>query len=136
MHEPLPQFVLLRHTRSTDVHWDLGLEVGAVLATWQILENPERLMRSPAALPARRIHDHRRIYLEYEGAISGGRGHVERVDRGSWQSLKQSATQWRIRLAGQVLEGVFVLERSPEIAEVWRIRREAQEGEDPVPKTR
>lgn len=136
MHESLPQFVLLRHTRTTDVHWDLGLDVGEVLVTWQIHENPERLMRSPAALPARRIHDHRRIYLEYEGAISGGRGHVTRVDRGSWQSLEQSATRWRIRLMGQILEGVFMLERSLEITEVWRIRRETQEGEDSAPKTR
>lgn len=31
---------------------------------------------------AERIHDHRRVYLEYEGEISGGRGSVRRVAAG------------------------------------------------------
>jgi hypothetical protein len=35
-----------------------------------------------AALPAERLADHRRLYLDYEGEISGNRGRVVRLIRG------------------------------------------------------
>ena len=71
-------------------HWDLLFETGEALVTL-------RLMRLPAALPefdavyspamelvAQRLPDHRKLYLEYEGPISGNRGHVSRVAGGEF----------------------------------------------------
>jgi hypothetical protein len=33
-----------------------------------------------------RLPDHRRVYLDYEGPISGGRGEVVRVEAGTFRS--------------------------------------------------
>jgi hypothetical protein len=124
MHESHPQFVLLRHERGDAIHWDLGLDMGGALATWQILENPEKLAEANLPLAARRLGAHRRAYLDYEGPISGNRGHVTRVDRGPWQLVEQRADLWRFRLEGRVLYGAFSLERTSEVPEEWSIRRE------------
>lgn len=129
MHESHLQFVVLRHVRAKDVHWDLCLEVGEVLATWQILAEPERLMSSGDALAARKIGDHRRIYLDYEGPISGGRGEVVRFDRGTWEHLEAGIGRRRFRLEGQRLKGEFVLERLSAEGDAWRIRRVSGEME-------
>ena len=129
MDQPVRQFVLLHHVLSDGEHWDLGFEVGDVLATWQILENPVEAVEAgtaaPAQLPARRIGDHRRAYLEYEGPISRGRGHVVRVDRGPWRLIDESPSAWTIRLAGSRLVGVFFLRRVSGSPEAWTFQRRA-----------
>ncbi len=65
----MPRFVLLEHVWN-GVHWDFMLEHGEVLRTWAI-DSP---IVAGQDLPARALPDHRRIYLEYEGEISGNRG--------------------------------------------------------------
>src|SRR5206468_188087 len=78
------RFALLRHdVKPGEVHWDLCIE-GAPegkLHTWRLAAPlPER---AGEVVPAERSFDHRAVYLEYEGEISGGRGSVARVARGS-----------------------------------------------------
>ena len=74
----MARFVLLEHVWN-GVHWDLMLEHGEVLRTWAI-DSPVVAGRD---LPARALADHRRLYLDYEGEISGDRGHVRRIDTGT-----------------------------------------------------
>jgi hypothetical protein len=85
-------FAVLEHHQSpagsqaeahaSDVHWDLLVEVAGQerLATWRLSENP---IEVDAPIPALRIEDHRRIYLDYEGPLTGRRGWVRRVDSGA-----------------------------------------------------
>jgi hypothetical protein len=68
------RFVLLEH-QWNGVHWDLMLEEGDVLRTWAI----DVPVVSGVDLPARRLADHRLIYLDYEGPISGLRVYVRSV---------------------------------------------------------
>jgi len=109
MPETLKTFVILQHTLPDgSVHWDLCLDEGSVLATWQILEEPGLLTGGVASrVPVRRIADHRRAYLDYEGPVSRNRGHVRRVDRGTYCLLVQRADLWRIRFAGRVFIGTY-----------------------------
>ena len=65
----MPRFVILEH-HWNGVHWDLMLEVDDRLRTWA-LDAP---IAPGMDVPARRLPDHRAVYLDYEGAISGGRG--------------------------------------------------------------
>jgi len=109
MDETTRLFVLLLHTLSDKTHWDLCLDLGEVLATWQIAGDPASLSTGGAPLPARRIADHRRAYLDYEGPISGNRGEVRRVDRGTWRLIKKTPKSWRIRLHGARIQGTFEL---------------------------
>jgi hypothetical protein len=87
-------------------HWDLMLERGDLLATWQLARHP-RYANEPIA--ARRIGDHRKAYLEYEGPIARNRGHVTRVDAGSYQLLEVSDRGWTIECSGQFLRGRYTL---------------------------
>ncbi len=60
--------------------------------------------------PARQgLGDHRRIYLEYEGEISGGRGRVRRLDSGTYRAILWSADRVQIEIAGSQLAGAVEL---------------------------
>ncbi len=96
----MPRFVLLEHCWD-GVHWDFMLEAGAVLRTWAI---DARIVKG-VDLPARALGDHRRIYLEYEGEVSGNRGSVRRLDEGTYRVLLWSADHVRVELAGSQLVG-------------------------------
>ncbi len=56
---------------------------------------------------AERLEDHRAAYLDYEGAVSGGRGTVSRIATGEVSLAEPSATS--ILIAGRMgrVEGTF-----------------------------
>lgn len=105
---PKPFVVLLHTLPDGTAHWDLCLDEGQMLATWQLLDDPGKLASGTiVSLSARRIADHRRAYLDYQGPVSGNRGHVVRVDSGNWTLLAQQTLVWRVRLSGSVLIGIY-----------------------------
>lgn len=57
---------------------------GGLLTTFR-MEVGVHGLRPPAALGAERLADHRRVYLEYEGPLSGDRGEVRRVASGTFE---------------------------------------------------
>ena len=120
----MPRFVLLEH-RWDGVHWDLMLEVGDALRTWA-LDAPA--VEPGVTLPARALPDHRLIYLEYEGEVSGGRGVVRRVDRGTYEVRQWEPDRVRVRLEGDQLRGEVELvqraEDGGENAPGWTFRWE------------
>jgi hypothetical protein len=103
------RFAVLRHdVKPGEVHWDLLVE-GAPdgkLFTWRLA----------APLPARgrvaaeRSFDHRALYLEYEGEISGGRGTVKREAAGSLTDVSGEPTGERYRFRCEL--GTFEITRS------------------------
>lgn len=103
----MPRFVLLEH-RWNGVHWDLMLETGGSLRTWAI----DAPIETGVELPARALPDHRSIYLDYEGPISGDRGTVRRVDSGSYEAIDWREDLVRVRLEGRQLVGVAELRPS------------------------
>jgi hypothetical protein len=103
------RFVILHHRVDPGEHWDLMLEVGDGLATWQLLREPASASSMP--IPARRIGDHRKTYLEYEGPVSGDRGTVLRIDGGSVMIEELTGTRGVFEATGTLLAGRFVLAR-------------------------
>jgi hypothetical protein len=105
-------------------HWDLMLEQGQVLRTWALAEPPE----PGKVISAQQLADHRLAYLEREGEISGGRGHVERWDRGEYQRLADSHAQcWILDLRGQRVTGVAVLRQLDEGDQCWTFELQRRE---------
>jgi hypothetical protein len=99
-------FVLLEHDAVDGVrHWDLLVErPGAErLAAWRLDRCP---LDADADIPATRIQGHRRLYLDYEGEISGGRGVVRRLDRGT-ASSDGTGDRVILALTGDRLRGRF-----------------------------
>ena len=96
----MPRFVVLEHDHP-DVHWDLMLESEETLATWSL--PPMALPIGEFQCPAKRLPDHRKRYLDYEGPVSDGRGTVRRIDAGTFERLDER----RFRLNGSVFAGVL-----------------------------
>ncbi len=108
------RYVILHHLApsgegSGGEHWDLMLEVEESLVTWQLLAEPNG--RGACPIVARRIQDHRKHYLAYEGEISGGRGVVSRFDEGRYELLASCEDSWRFRLGGGRFVGDFRIVR-------------------------
>jgi hypothetical protein len=112
----MSRFVVLRHDSPHGLHWDLMLETGAVLATWALAEEP----RPGGTCPAEGLADHRLAYLDYEGPISAGRGHVTRWDAGLYTVHEQGPTQLALTMSGARLQGRATLTRSAEASAVWQ----------------
>lgn len=96
----MPRFALLYHDHPR-IHWDLLLEEGNVLRAFRLDEPPE----IGRTFQAERINDHRLIYLEYEGPISGGRGEVLQWDAGQFEWRHDSAERIAVDLVGRNFRG-------------------------------
>jgi hypothetical protein len=109
----MPRFVILEHDHPA-LHWDLMLESGDVLRTWRLSAVPEVGM----IVAAEPTFDHRKMYLDYEGPISGGRGTVRRWDSGTYEPTvapqREEETKIAVELAGKLLQGRLHLRRTSE----------------------
>jgi hypothetical protein len=106
LHPTMPRFVILTHDWPVP-HWDLFLEQGEVLRAWrlEVLPAPEQEIAAEA------IADHRRLYLDYEGPVSGGRGSVSRWDHGDYELIAEAADGLTLRLRGRKIDGIARLSR-------------------------
>jgi hypothetical protein len=96
------RFVILAHDWP-EPHFDLLLEAGAVLRAWRLRGEP-----GAAAVPAEPNADHRTLYLDYEGPVSGDRGTVSRWDAGTFDWIVDGACAV-LEFHGTRLTGLFVL---------------------------
>jgi hypothetical protein len=99
----MSRYVILEHDHPVR-HWDLMIEHAGVLRTWRLEAPPQ----PGVAVAAEPTFDHRLVYLDYEGPISGGRGTVQRWDRGicTWE---QRDDAWTIHFCGGRLAGTAQL---------------------------
>ncbi|HWB09213.1 MAG TPA: DNA polymerase ligase N-terminal domain-containing protein [Pirellulales bacterium] len=122
----MPRFVVLRHdvpggaemlTGGRALHWDIMLETGTVLRTWALAEPPQ-----PAGMScfAERLADHRLLYLDYEGEVSGGRGTVSRLDAGDYTAIGNDESAVVVKVNGSLLKGTATLSRCAPGDQRWR----------------
>jgi hypothetical protein len=96
----MPRFAILEHDWPS-LHWDFLLEAGTVLKSWRLLGEP-----GPGReVPAERNEVHRLHYLEYEGAVSGGRGSVRRWDAGTFDWIVDDQDRIHVELHGKRVSG-------------------------------
>ena len=67
------------------------------LWTWAITVNP-LCQPLPLECQAERLPDHRRIYLDYQGPVSGDRGHVQQAAKGTCEVVVWSEQDVKVRL--------------------------------------
>jgi DNA polymerase Ligase (LigD) len=82
----MPRFVVLEHDHP-ELHWDFMLEHAGALKTWRLTEFPPPLGQK---LRAQALADHRLLYLNYEGPVSGNRGQVIRREQGTYDIVPPS----------------------------------------------
>jgi len=140
----MARFVLLEHDTRTaagvpsaerGVHWDLLVEIPgqALIPTWRLAANP---LTTPGPIPALRIKDHRRMYLEYEGPVSGDRGCLRRVEAGQGEQAMIAGETLLVHLTGQELRGWFEVVRQADGRTVFRRREELSSAEPPAARPR
>ena len=111
----MPRFVILEH-HHLDVHWDFMLESDARLRTWRLENRPT----AGSSITATAIPDHRLIYLDYEGEISGGRGHVVRWDSGEFEWIVDEPETIDIVIRGARVAGRIYLLKGE--SDSWNFR--------------
>jgi hypothetical protein len=114
------RFALLQHTGYGPDHYDLMLQQGQVLWTWQFSVNPIKA-DAPETLTCRRIADHRLAYLDYEGPVSGRRGQVKRLSGGSCHVEDQGRLIW-VHIRRGPMQGSWQLVRWD--YQSWQLRKE------------
>lgn len=102
------KFVIQKHTKAGDMHWDLMFESGKVLETYRLNLPPEKLSQQESA-SAVRIFDHALKFLTYEGSVNKGKGTVKIADSGTYQLLIRDEKQQVLQLDGKVLKGKFII---------------------------
>ncbi|HEY2410706.1 MAG TPA: DNA polymerase ligase N-terminal domain-containing protein [Pirellulaceae bacterium] len=117
----MSRFVVLLHQTpagyARGTHLDLMLEKEGILLTWAIAELPT----IDNSVLAERLADHRLTYLDYEGPILGGRGSVERIDRGEFGWLETTPRRYVALVTGEKLRGRLVLEQDDAEPQRWRV---------------
>lgn len=114
----MARFVLLEHDHPT-LHFDLLFEVGEVLWAWRLEGLP-----GDSPVCATRNFDHRPVYLDYEGPVSGGRGVVRRIDRGEYEWVSQAEGRLEALVRGERFRGRIELTRGE--GGDWKLTYEAE----------
>jgi len=100
------QFVISRHTTPDGVHWDLMLDMDTVLWTWRLNSPPAEIKNEP--ITAKRIGDHSRRFLTYEGPVQNNTGQVKIADKGIYSLYEQVDNSLLIDVQGEILKGQFI----------------------------
>jgi hypothetical protein len=128
------RFVILLHetppASPRPTHWDLMLESGDVLRTWALASEPH----PGQSVAAESLPDHRPIYLEYDGPLSGDRGIVSRWDSGTFELIVETESLLLLELHGQRLRGQATLHRLTSTANEWEFCGSHHDAED-APET-
>jgi len=103
-------------------HFDLMLEKDGRLTTFELLQLPIPGER----FSIRRLAEHRIDYLDYEGPVSGDRGHVTRWTAGHYVTFAKTDEKWVVELQSPRLAARLVLLRPSsdniEALSAWHLR--------------
>lgn len=113
------RLALLRHTGYGPDHYDLMVQRGQVLWTWQFTENPSA-PDTVTPLVCRRTPDHRLDYLDYEGPVPRHRGQVKRLIGGTC-NLKEDGHALQLEISTGPMRGMWRLIRRTD--ENWELRK-------------
>lgn len=103
----MPRFTISHHTGAKEEdHYDLFLEQGELLKTWRLQNTVFQAAQTVVA-----AKDHRPMYLDHEGEVSGKRGQVRIWDRGTYTSDLWTDARIQVALQGRQFRGRLLLER-------------------------
>ena len=101
------RFVIQKHTKGKDIHWDFMLELGGVLQTYRLDKAPDETLH--LAVNATKIFDHPLKFLTYQGPVNKGRGNVQITESGAYKIVHQAHNRIELSLSGKILKGKFTL---------------------------
>jgi hypothetical protein len=111
-------YVILKHTRPDDIHWDFMLESGEQLSTWRMSIPPEQISCNGAT--AEKIFDHSKKFLTYQGPVNKGKGNVTIEDEGMYSVISEGEDELQICIKAKILNGNYYLVRKSQ--DSWQLR--------------
>ncbi|MFC1669155.1 DNA polymerase ligase N-terminal domain-containing protein [Spirochaetota bacterium] len=105
------KFVIHYHDTKT-AHYDLMVEHGDSLLTWQIDKSDIENLLVGKKITCRKIQDHRKKYLDYEGPISCDRGRVNIYDSGEYSNINWREENKELIVNGAILKGKLRITKS------------------------
>ncbi len=91
------RFTISHHTGAKEGdHFDLLLERDEALRTFRLRAAAFQEPQEAVAMP-----DHRKLYLDYEGPITGGRGRVRVVETGTYETDEWSDERIQVAVFGR-----------------------------------
>lgn len=114
------KFVIQKHAKAGEIHWDLMLESEDVLETYRLNLPPEKLTQQNCS--AVRIFGHPLKFLTYEGSVNKGSGRIQIADTGTYQLLNDNEFCRQFQLDGQILTGKFTLTHIKD--NIWEFERD------------
>jgi len=96
-------------------HFDWLFQSDSCLATWATATRLSVDQKGDTG--AIRLPDHRTAYLDHEGAVSGNRGTVARVESGEFRLLSASPARYEIQTLGD-RAGVLVIRRAKAVGQL------------------
>ncbi len=133
--------VLLRHDLpdgTSHVDWMIapdGMNGRDLLVTFRVAGRIDELTAG-GRLDARRLGDHRRTYLTYEGPVPNARGTVRRLASGVVVSWRRDLDRWHMEIDWFVPAGGLRRQRldvsRQRPGDVWAIEAAETSREDPV----
>lgn len=120
------RFTISEHRQGDATHYDLFFERDGVLKTWKASSIDFTVPRE-----VEQSADHRAIYLDFEGPISGNRGDVRIVESGTCDLLEWTDRSIALECRGSILRGIVRLEcldPLPRLAARWRISQAPRLG--------
>jgi DNA ligase D-like protein (predicted 3'-phosphoesterase) len=102
------RFVVHEH-HATHLHWDLRLELDAVLKSWAVPKEPPQ--EAGIKRLAIAVEDHPLGYIDFEGVIEEGygKGEVKIWDAGTFEVESRTPKKIVFQLQGKKLNGTFTL---------------------------
>ncbi len=120
MTENNKKFVIQKHVRGNNIHWDLMLEADNLLETYRLPVPPEKITAEP--VEAIKIFYHPLRFLTYEGSVNKGQGSVEIADSGIYQILDKTNSRIELQFTGKILKCKFTLRLIKD--DRWQFRTE------------
>ena len=111
------RFVILKHVRGYDVHWDFMIESDGSLQTWRIDISPDILSQETGH--AEKISDHPLRFLTYEGPVNKGKATVTIAETGKYRIIEKDGKNITLKMDGNILRGKFSLKHIDK--ENWQI---------------
>ncbi len=125
---PAGRCVVQQHTIAGQSHYDLMLEMGDVLATFQVPCPPQDW--ADKQLTCVKLDDHRLMYLDYEGPVLPNRGHVRLVLKGRYRCRSLRENCWQLGLISDIITATLTLRRLGD--RQWQLQVTGADR-DPVP---
>jgi DNA ligase D-like protein (predicted 3'-phosphoesterase) len=121
------RFVIHEH-HATHLHWDLRLEIDAVLKSWAVPKEPPHAAGTKRL--AIQVEDHPLDYIDFEGVIEEGygKGEVKIWDAGELEVESRTEKKLVFILRGEKLAGKFTLLKFAKAGENGWLFFKAKEG--------